>query len=126
MCQIAQIRSDFKEPIFETFKVDCKFGSRMFAEIEDFINEWFGATYKFEDFSDVTSGNCVKSCLYVSLDYAGFNTTTFDVFNGTTESYNGIRYRERSSVGVSIVAENVGIFYHVGNPLSQTNVTESI
>ena len=55
----------------------------------------------------MTSGNCVKTCFYVGLDYAGFNTATFDVFDGTTESYNGIRNRERSSVGVSVVAEYV-------------------
>ena len=58
----------------------------MFAKIEDFINKWFRAAYEFKGFPDVGSGNFVKTCLYVGLDYAGFNSAAFDVFNSTTES----------------------------------------
>ena len=74
----------------------------------------------------MSSGHCVKTCLYVSLDYAGFDSTAFDVFNGATESEYGIGNGERSSVGVSIMAENVRLFDHAGNSLSQAYVTESV
>ena len=72
------------------------------------------------------SGNCVKACLYVGLDYAGFDSTTFDVFNGAAESENGIGNGERSSVGVSVMAENVRLFDSAGNSLSQAYVTKSV
>ena len=55
----------------------------------------------------MSSGHCVKTCLYVGLDYAGSGSTAFDVLNGATESEYGIGNGERSSVGVSVMAENV-------------------
>ena len=40
----------------------------------------------FEDLFDMSSGDCVKACFDISLDYAGSDSTAFNVFNGATES----------------------------------------
>ena len=58
----------------------------MFSKVEDFVNKWFRASYEFKDLFDMSSGDCVKPCLDISLDYAGSDTATFNVFNGATES----------------------------------------
>ena len=71
----------------------------------------------------MSSGHCVKTSLYVSLDYAGFGSAAFDILNGATESEYGIGNGERSSVGVSVMAENVRLFDHAGDSLSQAYVT---
>ena len=74
----------------------------------------------------MSSGHRIKTSLYVSLNSAGFGSAAFDILNGATESEYGIWNGERSSVGISVMAENVRLFDHAGDSLSQAYVTESV
>ena len=40
----------------------------------------------FKDFFDMSSGDSVKPCFDIGLDYAGSDSAAFNVFNGATES----------------------------------------